>query len=31
VAWVSSQYIKMMSDITGLPYFNNDGSPLPKP
>jgi uncharacterized protein YraI len=31
VAWVSSQYIKVMSDITGLPYFNNDGSPLPKP
>jgi uncharacterized protein YraI len=31
VAWVSSQYVKVMSDITGLPYFNNDGSPLPKP
>ncbi len=31
VAWVSSQYIKLMSDITGLPYFNNDGTPLNKP
>ena len=31
VAWVSSQYVKVMSDIRNLPYFNNDGSPLPKP
>lgn len=31
VAWVSSQYVKVLSDIRGLPYFNNDGSPLPKP
>jgi uncharacterized protein YraI len=31
VAWVSSQYIKVISDIRDLPYFNNDGSPLPKP
>jgi uncharacterized protein YraI len=31
VAWVSSQYVELKSDITGLPYFNNDGSPLVKP
>ena len=31
VAWVSSQYVKVMSDIRDLPYFDNDGSPLPKP
>lgn len=31
VAWVSSQYVKVVSDIRNLPYFNNDGSPLPKP
>jgi uncharacterized protein YraI len=31
VAWVSSQYVKVMSDIRDLPYFNNDGSPLPEP
>jgi uncharacterized protein YraI len=31
VAWVSSQYVKVISDIRNLPYFNNDGSPLPKP
>jgi uncharacterized protein YgiM (DUF1202 family) len=27
VAWISSQYVKLNSSITGLPYFNNDGSP----
>ncbi|HSO11958.1 MAG TPA: SH3 domain-containing protein [Anaerolineales bacterium] len=31
VAWVSSQYVKVTSDIRNLPYFDNDGSPLPKP
>ena len=31
VAWVSSQFIKLMSNITNLPYFDNSGSPLPKP
>ena len=31
VAWVSSGYVKLMSDIRNLPYFNNDGTPLPKP
>ena len=31
VAWVSSQYVKAMSNVKDLPYFNNDGSPLPKP
>jgi uncharacterized protein YraI len=31
VAWVSSQYINVMSDIRDLPYFNNDGSPLAGP
>lgn len=31
VAWVSSQYVELKSDITSLPYFDNDGSPLPKP
>lgn len=31
VAWVSSQYVRAIGDITGLPYFNNDGSPLPNP
>ena len=31
VAWVSEQYINVMSDIRDLPYFNNDGSPLPGP
>jgi len=31
VAWVSSQYVKLMSDISTLPYFDNDGNPLPKP
>ena len=31
VAWVSSQYIRLMSDIRDLPYFNNDGSPLAGP
>jgi uncharacterized protein YraI len=31
VAWVSSQYVEVMSDIRDLPYFDNDGTPLPKP
>ena len=31
VAWVSSEYVNLMSDIRDLPYFNNDGTPLPKP
>jgi uncharacterized protein YraI len=31
VAWVSAQYVKLGQDISGLPYFNNDGSPLAKP
>ncbi len=31
VAWISSQYVKLMSDITGLPYFDNNGNPIPKP
>lgn len=31
VAWVASQYVKVMSDIRDLPYFDNNGSPLPKP
>jgi uncharacterized protein YraI len=31
VAWVSSQYVKLMSDISGLPYFENNGNPIPKP
>ena len=31
VAWVSSQYVKTMSNIKGLPYFDNDGSPLTTP
>jgi len=31
VAWVSSQYVRLMSDIRDLPYFNNDGSPLAGP
>ena len=31
VAWVSSQYVKVTGDIKDLPYFDNDGSPLPKP
>ena len=29
VAWVSSQYVKLNSNITGVPYFNNDGSSRP--
>ena len=29
VAWVSSQYVKLMSNIKGLPYFDNEGNPLP--
>jgi len=31
VAWVSSQYVKLMSNITSLPYFDNSGNALPKP
>ena len=31
IAWVSSQYIKLMSNISNLPYFDNSGNPLPKP
>jgi uncharacterized protein YraI len=31
IAWVSSQYIKVTMDIRSLPYFDNDGSPLPTP
>jgi len=31
VAWVSSQYVKVTVDIRNLPFFDNDGSPLPKP
>jgi hypothetical protein len=30
-AWVSSQYVRLMSDIRDLPYFNNDGSPVAGP
>jgi uncharacterized protein YraI len=29
VAWVSSQYVKLESDISSLPYFENDRSPRP--
>ena len=31
VAWVSSQYVKVTSDIRDLPYFDNDGSPMSNP
>ena len=31
VAWISSQYVKLMSNIASLPYFDNSGNPLPKP
>lgn len=31
VAWVSSQYIKVWSNIRDLPFFDNDGSQLPTP
>ena len=29
VAWVSSQYVELISDITGLQYFDDSGNPLP--
>jgi uncharacterized protein YraI len=29
VAWVSSQYVKVMKSIQGLPYFDDMGTPLP--
>jgi len=31
VAWVSSQYVKLMSSIKDLPYFDDNGNPLLKP
>jgi uncharacterized protein YraI len=31
VAWVSSEYVDLMSDIRNLQFFNIDGTPLPKP
>ena len=31
LAWVASQYVKLMKNIANVPYFDNDGSPLPKP
>ena len=31
VAWVASEYVRVLSNISKLPYFNNDGSPRPKP
>ena len=29
VAWLPSIYVQVMKSIQGLPYFDNDGSPLP--
>ena len=29
VAWVAADYVRVMKSIKNLPYFNNDGSPLP--
>jgi uncharacterized protein YraI len=29
VAWVSSEYVKVMKSIEGLPYFDNSGTPQP--
>ena len=29
VAWVAAEYVQVMKNIEGLPYFDNDGSPLP--
>ncbi|GAB4487519.1 MAG: hypothetical protein OHK0031_11540 [Anaerolineales bacterium] len=31
VGWAASGYIKLNSDISALPYFDNQGNPLPKP
>lgn len=31
VAWVSSQYVKLMSNIQALPYFDDSGTLIPKP
>lgn len=31
VAWVSSQYVRLESDARALPYFQNNGTPVPTP
>jgi uncharacterized protein YraI len=28
--WVASQYLRVLGDMRNLPYFNNEGTPLPK-
>ena len=31
VAWVAAEYVQVMKNIEGLPYFDNSGTPLPTP